>query len=347
MNEHMDGDNIQVNHRSPATKPQVVVVTGASAGVGRATVREFAQRGASIALLARGQEGLDAAAREVELCGGKAFPLAVDMSDAVAVEKAACQIEETLGPIDIWVNNAMVTIVAPFKEITADEFRRVTEVTYLGYVHGTMSALKRMLPRDRGIIVQVSSALAFRSIPLQSAYCGAKHAITGFTDSLRSELIHDKSKVRVTAVQLPALNTPQFSWARNRMPNHLQPVPPIYEPEVAARAIVWATEHNRRQIAVGFPTVLAEWAQKLAPALADRFLAATGYSSQQVKGEPDPGNRPDNLFTPVVGDRGAQGRFSSRSHDHSPELWASEHRKWVMMVAGAGLLLWVARRMKR
>lgn len=346
MNERMERKNIQVNG-SRTTKPQVVVVTGASAGVGRATVREFAQRGASIALLARGKEGLDAAAREVELGGGKALALAVDMSDAVAVEKAAVQIEENLGPIDIWINNAMVTIVAPFKEITAEEFRRVTEVTYLGYVHGTMSALKRMLPRDRGLIVQVSSALAFRSIPLQSAYCGAKHAITGFTDSLRSELLHDKSKVRVTAVQLPALNTPQFGWARSRMPNHLQPVPPIYEPEVAARAIVWATEHRRRQIAVAFPTVLAEWAQKLAPALADRFLAATGYSSQQVIGEPDPGNRPDNLFEPIQGDRGAHGRFSSRSHDKSPELWASEHRSWLTVAASAVLFLWMARRMRR
>lgn len=346
MNERMERKNIQVNG-SRTTKSQVVVVTGASAGVGRATVREFAQRGASIALLARGKEGLDAAAREVELGGGKALALAVDMSDAVAVEKAAVQIEENLGPIDIWINNAMVTIVAPFKEITAEEFRRVTEVTYLGYVHGTMSALKRMLPRDRGLIVQVSSALAFRSIPLQSAYCGAKHAITGFTDSLRSELLHDKSKVRVTAVQLPALNTPQFGWARSRMPNHLQPVPPIYEPEVAARAIVWATEHRRRQIAVAFPTVLAEWAQKLAPALADRFLAATGYSSQQVIGEPDPGNRPDNLFEPIQGDRGAHGRFSSRSHDKSLELWTFEHRSWLTVAASAVLFLWMARRMRR
>jgi len=336
-------------NRFRTTKPQVVVITGASAGVGRATVREFAQRGAHIGLLARGQEGLDAAAREVELAGGKALAVSVDMADAEAVDRAASVVEEELGPIDIWVNNAMVTIFSPFKEITADEFRRVTEVTYLGNVHGTMAALKRMLPRDRGIIVQVSSALAYRSIPLQSAYCGAKHAITGFTDSLRSELLHDKSKVRVTEVQLPAMNTPQFGWARNRMPNRPQPVPPIFEPEVAARAIVWATEHDRRQVAVGFPTVLAKWAQKLIPGLTDRYLGATAYRGQQIKGEPDHGDRPDNLFTPLAGDPGAHGRFGDRAHDRSPELWATEHRGWMLLAVGigAGVLLWAARRKRR
>ena len=211
---------------------KVVVVTGASAGVGRATALEFASRGAQVALLARGQEGLDSARREIELAGGqRTFALSVDVADADAVDKAASAIEQALGPIDIWVNNAMVTIFAPFKEIAADEFKRVTEVTYLGNVHGTMAALKRMLPRDRGVVVQVSSALAYRSIPLQSAYCGAKHAITGFTDSLRSELKHDQSKVRVTAVQLAAMNTPQFGWARNRMPCKPQPVPPIFQPD--------------------------------------------------------------------------------------------------------------------
>lgn len=331
------------------SKPQVVVVTGASAGVGRATVREFARRGAHIGLLARGQEGLEAAAREVELAGGKALALPVDMADAEAVERAASAVEEAFGSIDIWINNAMVTIFAPFKEITAEEFRRVTEVTYLGNVHGTMAALKRMLVRDHGIIIQVSSALAYRSIPLQSAYCGAKHAITGFTDSLRSELLHDKSNVRITAVQLPAMNTPQFGWARNRMPNLPQPVPPIFEPEVAARAIVWATEHDRRQIAVGAPTVLAELAQTLAPGLTDRYLGVTSYRGQQIPGEADDGDRPDNLFTPVGGDPGAHGRFSDRAHSRSTELWAVEHRNGLMLgiCASIGALLWVAKQRRR
>lgn len=331
-------------NRQTAQSSQVVVITGASAGVGRATVREFAKRGARIALLARGLDGLTAAAREVELAGGKALIVPVDTADAEAVELAATKIEEELGPIDIWVNNAMVTIFAPFKEITAEEFKRVTDVTYLGYVHGTMAALKRMLKRDHGAIIQVSSALAYRSIPLQSAYCGAKHAIEGFTDSLRSELIHDKSKVRITSVQLPAMNTPQFGWARSRLPHRPQPVPPIFEPEVAARAIVWATQHNRRQMAVGFPSVLAEWAQKLAPGLADRYLGATAYKGQQIPDEPDTGNRPDNLYKPVEGDPGAHGQFSSRSHTRSPEVWISKNRSWLMLGAGIGTLLWLGKR---
>ncbi|HET8596242.1 MAG TPA: SDR family oxidoreductase [Castellaniella sp.] len=329
-----------------ADKPQVVVITGASAGVGRATVREFARRGAHIGLIARGQDGLNAAAREVELAGGKALAVPADIADAQAVEDAAARIEEALGPIDVWVNNAMVTIFAPFDQITPEEFRRVTEVTYLGTVHGTQAALRRMLPRDRGVIVQVGSALAYRSIPLQSAYCGAKHAIAGFTDSLRSELLHNRSRVRITAVQLPATNTPQFGWARNRMPNRPQPVAPIFEPEVAARAIVWAAGHHRRQVAVGYPTVLAHCAQKLAPGLADRYLGATGYDAQQIASEPDSGERPDNLFEPVAGDHGAHGRFSEQSCSRSPELWATEHRNWLLAgaVAGMGVLLWASRR---
>ena len=327
-------------------KRPVVVITGASAGVGRATAQLFARRGAHIGLLARGQEALDATAREVELAGGKALAISVDMADAQAVDRAADTIEATLGPIEIWINNAMVTIFSPFKQIEAAEFRRVTEVTYLGNVHGTMAALKRMLPRDRGVIVQVGSALAYRSIPLQSAYCGAKHAIAGFTDSVRSELEHDKSRVRITSVQLPAINTPQFNWARNRMPNRPAPVPPVFEPEVAARAIAWAAEHERRQVAVGFPTVLAKWAQKLVPGLADRYLAATGYKSQQMRGEPEPGDRPDNLFQPISGDAGMRGRFGDRAYSRSPELWATEHRGWLMLGAGvaAGALLLAASR---
>lgn len=333
-----------MNHsnESRTEKPQVVVVTGASAGVGRAVVREFARRGAHIGLLARGKDGLNAAAREVELAGGKALSIPVDMADARAVEDAADQIEQVLGPIDIWINNAMVTIFAPFRQITADEFRRVTEVTYLGNVHGTRAALKHMLPRDRGTIVQVSSALAFRSIPLQSAYCGAKHAITGYTDSLRSELLHDKSHVRITEVQLPAINTPQFGWARNRMPKRPQPVPPIFEPEVAAQAIVWATEQDRRRVTVGYPTILARYAQWLAPGVADRYLGSVGYRAQQIESEPDEEDRPDNLFTPIEGDQGAQGRFSDRARSRSPALWATEHRNWLLLgaVAGLGALLW-------
>ena len=328
---------------------QVVVVTGASAGVGRATAIEFAKRGAHVALLARGEEGLESARREVELAGGRASTFPVDMADAAAVDKTASAIEETLGPIDIWVNNAMVTIFAPFKDISADEFKRVTEVTYLGNVNGTMSALKRMLTRDRGVIVQVSSALAYRSIPLQSAYCGAKHAITGFTDSLRSELKHDRSKVRLTAVQLAAMNTPQFGWARNRMPCKPQPVPPIFQPEVAARAIVWASCHDRRQVAVGAPTLLAEWAQKFAPGWVDIYLAHTGYRGQQILDEPDNHQRPDNLFEPVTGDPGTHGRFDARAQARSAAVWAVEQRPWLLL-AGAGIaaMLWAgARRARR
>jgi NAD(P)-dependent dehydrogenase (short-subunit alcohol dehydrogenase family) len=335
-------------HSQSARKgTQVVVVTGASAGVGRATVCEFARRGARIGLLARGQEGLDAAAREVELLGGKALACSVDMADAEAVERAAAEIEEKFGPIDVWVNNAMVTMFAPLKIMRADEFRRVTEVTYLGNVHGTMAALRRMLPRNRGVIVQVSSALAYRSIPLQSAYCGAKHAITGFTDALRSELLHDKSKVRITAVQLPAMNTPQFDWARNRMPNLPQPLPPVFEPEVAARAIVWASGHRRRDIAVGSPTLLAEWSQKLFPGLADRWLGRMGYSGQQAQDEPDPGGRPDNLFEPLTGDAGAYGRFGKRACANSPMLWASENKPWLLLGFGVGLAALLAAAAKR
>jgi len=327
---------------------KVVVVTGASAGVGRATAIEFAKRGAHVALLARGQEGLDSARREVEHAGGHASTFAVDMADATAVDKVASAIEEALGPIDIWVNNAMVTIFAPFKEISADEFKRVTEVTYLGNVNGTMSALKRMLTRDRGVIVQVSSALAYRSIPLQSAYCGAKHAITGFTDSLRSELKHDHSKVRVTAVQLAAMNTPQFGWARNRMPCKPQPVPPIFQPEVAARAIVWASCHERRQVAVGAPTLLAEWAQKFAPGWVDLYLARTGYRGQQILDEPDNHQRPDNLFEPVTGDPGTHGRFDARAQARSVEVWAVEQRRWLLLAGvGVAAMLWAGVRRAR
>jgi NAD(P)-dependent dehydrogenase (short-subunit alcohol dehydrogenase family) len=261
----------------------VVVVTGASAGVGRATVRAFARRGCRIGLIARGEDGLEGARREVEEAGGQALICKTDVADAAGIEAAAAAIEERLGPIDIWVNNAMVSVFSPLKEMTVEEFRRVTEVTYLGYVYGTMAALKRMLPRDRGTIVQVGSALAYRGIPLQSAYCGAKHAIQGFTESVRCELLHDGSNVWITMVQMPALNTPQFDWVKSRLPNRAQPVPPIYQPEVAAEAIVWAAHHRRRELLVGSSTVRAVLGDKVAPGLLDRYLARTGYESQQTE----------------------------------------------------------------
>jgi NAD(P)-dependent dehydrogenase (short-subunit alcohol dehydrogenase family) len=327
--------------------PEVVVITGASAGVGRAAVREFARRGADVGLLARDAEGLQAAAKEVEAFGRQAVAVPTDVADPEQVEAAAAQIEERLGPIDVWVNNAMTSVFAPFTEIEPEEFRRVTEVTYLGFVHGTRAALKRMLPRDRGTIVQVGSALAYRGIPLQSAYCGAKHAIEGFTESVRAELLHQKSKVRLTMVQMPALNTPQFTWVLSRLPGSPQPVPPIYQPEVAARAIAWAATHRRRQLWVGATTVATILANDVAPGLLDRYLGRTGYKSQQTKQPADPG-RPNNLWAPVPGDHGAHGPFDEQAHPRSPQLWASTHRGLVGaaiagLAAGVGLV-WKGRR---
>src|SRR5579862_3748694 len=285
-------------------QPKVVVVTGASAGVGRATVRAFASEGACVGLIARDTEGLHAAAREVDELGCKGLAVAADVADADQVEKAAARIENQLGPIDVWVNNAMTTVFAPIADTTPAEFKRATEVTYLGTVYGTMAALRRMLPRNEGGIIQVGSALAYRSIPLQAAYCGAKHAIAGFTDSLRSELIHDRKNIHLTMVQLPAMNTPQFTWCRSKMPNRPQPVPPIFQPEVAAERILWASRHKRREVFVGAPTVIAIEGNKIAPGLADYYLGRTGFDSQQTK-EEVPKQRPDNLFEPVPGDFGA------------------------------------------
>jgi NAD(P)-dependent dehydrogenase (short-subunit alcohol dehydrogenase family) len=315
-------------------EPEVVVITGASAGVGRATVRRFAREGASIGLIARGRDGLEAARREVEAAGGRALVLPADVADADQVEAAAAQVEEAFGPIDIWINNAMNSVFSPVKWLQADEVRRVTEVTYLGYVHGTLSALRRMLPRDRGTIVQVSSALAYRSIPLQSAYCGAKHAIKGFTESLWSELIHDGSHVHVTMVHLSAVNTPQFNWVRSRLPRHPQPVPPIYQPEVPAEAIHWAAHHRRRELTVGWPSVKAVLGEKVIPGLLDKYLARIGYDAQQTD-EPVNPDRRDNLWESVPGDAGAHGIFDHRASRHSFQLWANTHTGWL----AAGVLL--------
>lgn len=312
---------------------RVVVVTGASAGVGRAAARAFAERGDRVALLARGQDGLDAARDEIERGGGAALAVAVDMADAGAVDRAAALVEERLGPIDVWVNNAMASVFSPVAALTADEVRRVTEVTYLGSVHGILAALRTMSSRDAGTIIQVGSALAYRAIPLQASYCAAKFAVRGFVDSLRCELLHDGSGVRVTSVHLPALNTPQFSWARTRLPRQPRPVAPIYQPEVAARAILWASEHPRREVLVGYPTVATVLATKVVPGLLDRYLARTGYDGQQT-GEPVEPDRPDNLYTPVLGDHGARGDFDTQAHERSLAFEVSVRRRQVVSVAG-------------
>ena len=304
--------------------PRVVVITGASAGVGRAAVRKFARHGTQIGLLARGTDGLKAARVEAEELGSQALVVPTDVANADEVESAAAQIEKEFGHIDIWINNAMTSVFSPIKQMTAAEFRRVTEVTYLGYVYGTLAALKRMLPRDRGVIVQVGSALAYRGIPLQAAYCAAKHAVQGFCDSLWCELLHDNSNVKVTMVQMPALNTPQFGWVKSRLPHKAQPVPPIFQPEVAAEAIYFAAHNPRREFYIGLPTVKAIVADKIAPGLLDRYLARTGFDSQQYDGMEDP-NRPDNLWQPVPGDHGAHGAFDARTSDLSPQLWVSKH----------------------
>jgi NAD(P)-dependent dehydrogenase (short-subunit alcohol dehydrogenase family) len=326
---------------------RVVVITGASAGVGRATALEFARRGDRVALLARGQDALAEASREISADGGEALSLSVDVADPGAVDAAASSVEEELGPIDVWVNDAMATVFSPFATIAPDEFRRSTEVTYLGAVWGTRAALDRMRPRDRGTIVQVGSALAYRGIPLQSAYCGAKHGIKGFTESVRTELLHDGSGVRISMVQLPALNTPQFEVGRTKLPRHPQPVPPIYQPEVAARAIVWAADRAPRQHYVGAPVWKTIWGNRLAPWIADLYLARNGYDAQQTDEPVDPG-RPDNLFAPVPGDHGAHGSFDDGARAHSVVSWAGRHRRplaaGAAVLAGAGAALAVRER---
>ncbi|MBP2326633.1 NAD(P)-dependent dehydrogenase (short-subunit alcohol dehydrogenase family) [Kibdelosporangium banguiense] len=319
---------------------KVVVITGASGGVGRAVARAFARRGDRVALIARGQSGLDSAAADVRAAGGQPLVVAADVADHNAVEATAERVERELGPIDVWVNDAFVGVFAPVTEIEPAEFRRVTEVSYLGYVHGTKAALKRMLPRDRGVIVQVGSALAYRGIPLQSAYCGAKHAIQGFHESLRCELLHAKSGVRVTMVQLPATNTPQFGWVLSRLPRRAQPVPPIYQPEVAARAIMHAADHpRRRERWVGMSTVATLLGDKLIPGLLDHYLARSGYASQQTSAPRDP-QQPANLWKPADDrsgtDQGAHGDFDDTAHAHSAQLWMAEHPG---VVAGAALAI--------
>ncbi len=324
-------------------KPEVVVITGATAGVGRAVVREFAKRKAWIGLIARGKDRLEATKREVEEYGGRAMMLPVDVANAADVEEAAEKVKREFGKIDVWVNDAMATIFAPVTDTTPEEFKRATEVTYLGCVHGTMAALKHMIPADKGTIVQVGSALAYRSIPYQAAYCGAKHGIIGFTDSLRSELIHRKSKVHLSVVDLPAVNTPQFSWCRTRLPRHPQPVPPIYEPEVPARAIYWAAHHKRREVFVGMPTLKAVYGQDVAPGFADWYLGETGYKAQQTAQSVSQ-DRPDNLFEPVPGEFAARGIFSDKAKSFSLQSWVNLHRLPTSLAAagivGLGAFLW-------
>lgn len=319
------------------TDRQIVVVTGASAGIGRATAKAFGQRGARVALLARGLDGLEGARRDVEEAGGQALVLPTDVADAAQVEAAAARVEQEWGPIDVWINNAMATIYAPCEQIPPDDFRRATEVTYLGAVWGTLAALRYMKPRNRGVIVQVGSALAYRSIPLQAPYCGAKAALRGFTDALRSELIHDRSAVALTMVHLSAFNTPQFDWGRTTLDKQPQPVPPIFQPELAARAIVWASRHPRRELAVGFPAVKAMLGQKIVPGYIDRMLARKGYSGQHTD-RPLPAGRQDNLYSPVPGDHGAHGRFDERAKLKSLQWWLNTHR-WVLLLAFIVLLV--------
>ena len=320
-------------------REEVIVVTGASAGLARAAAVELARSGARVALLARGRAGLEAAAREVEQAGGQALVIPMDVADPEQVEAAADRVEARWGPIDVWINGAMVTVYSPVQALTPAEIRRVTEVTYLGAVHGTLAALARMRPRDRGAIVQVGSALAYRSIPLQSAYCGAKHALRGFTNSLRSELIHDGSRVRLVMVQLAGFNTPQFQWGRAHVPKHPRPLPPWYQPEVAARGIAWAARHpRRRELWVGYPAVKAILGERLAPWLGDRILAREAYEGQMTDQDVAP-DRPDNLYAPAEGDYGTHGPFDDRARTRSLQLWAATHRGAVLGALGAAALL--------
>lgn len=315
----------------------VAVVTGASGGVGRATARLLGQRGASVVLLARGAEGLEAARREIESGGGRALAIPLDVSKFDHVEAAAVAAEREFGPIDVWINNAMVSMYSPFMKMTVEEFRHIVDVTFLGTVHGTRCALERMMPRDRGVIIQVGSALAFRSIPLQSAYCASKHAIQGFTESIRSELIHEQSRVRISVVNMPALNTTQFTWTKNKMPHKARPTGTIFQPEVAAEAILFAVEHQRREIMVGYTTVEATLGEKIMPGLLDHYLASAAWEGAMLPDLADP-NQPDNFWQPVAADLGSHGHFDAIARHFSAQLWITEHRtalvKGALLVAG-------------
>jgi NAD(P)-dependent dehydrogenase (short-subunit alcohol dehydrogenase family) len=335
---------------SLGNEKKVIVVTGASAGLGRAIAHAFAKLGSKLALIARNPEALEAAKEECEHLGGSALVLPLDVADPEAVEAAAARVEAELGPIDVWVNDAMVSVFSPVKEMEPSDYKRVTEVLYLGFVYGTLSALKRMLPRNRGTIIQIGSALSYRSIPLQSAYCAAKHAINGFTDSLRCELHHDGSNVKLTTVQMPAMNTIQFDWVKNRMPNMTQPVPPIYEPEVSAQVVVAAAlaKKPRREYWVGSPTVMAIVAQKFVPGLLDWYLGKTGYKGQQIQGQRQDPNAPNNLYHYVPGKWSARGKFNDRSAHSSAEVFISLNRQWFALgiagIAAAGIALYRNRR---
>jgi NAD(P)-dependent dehydrogenase (short-subunit alcohol dehydrogenase family) len=313
---------------------RTVVITGATNGIGRATVRRFAGPGVNIGLIARGGDALEATRDEVVSAGGRALILSTDVADAEAVEAAAEAVEEAFGPIDVWINNAMATVFAFLWDVTAEEFRRANEVTYFGSIWGMQAALRRMRPRDRGTIVQVGSALAFRGVPLQAPYCGAKHGIQGVFESLRTELRHERSNVQLTAVHLPGVNTPQFEHARDKLDKVSMPVAPVYQPEVAADAIHWAACHRRREVYVGIPTVYTIWGNKLAPWLAERYLAATAVKGQQ-SAEPKSPDRPDNLFSPPPGDPGARGPYSEKAHGRSVQLWMTKHRRAI----GAGAVV--------
>jgi short-subunit dehydrogenase len=308
---------------------KVAVITGASAGIGRAAALAFARHGADVALLSRNKDRLESLRTEIEALSRRAIAIPLDVADAEAVEAAATRTEQSLGPIDVWVNNAMVSVFSPVVDMTAAEFRRVTEVTYLGAVHGTLAALRRMRPRDRGSIVLVGSALAYRGIPLQSAYCAAKHALQGFNDSLQAELLHERSRVRLSMVQLSAVNTPQFDWARSRLTRKARPVPPVFQPELAAQAILWAAARGRREVTVGFPALWAIWGDKLLPRLGDWYLAKFGYSGQQAP-EPKDEGAPENLWQSVPGDFGAHGRF-----DEEARRWSLQFRL-VRLLFGRG-----------
>jgi NAD(P)-dependent dehydrogenase (short-subunit alcohol dehydrogenase family) len=334
--KHRDAQ-VQLKPMNAPRRSPVVVITGASAGIGRATARAYAREGARIGLIARGHDGLIATQREVEEFGGSALVVPCDVADAAQVEAAAADVEKQFGPIDVWINNAMASVFSPIKETAPEEFRRVTEVTYLGYVYGTLAALRRMQPRNRGVIVQVGSGLTFRGIPLQAAYCAAKHAIDGFCDSLRCELRHDRSAVRVTMVHLSAFNTPQFGWVKSRLPRHAQPLPPIFQPEIAAEAIVFAARHPRRQFVVGWPALKAILTQKFMPGIADRILARQAYDGQQTD-QPDDPARPHNLWKPIAGDHGAHGAFDQQARRSSWQWWLSKHRGMVASAMIAGLI---------